>query len=101
FQFLPNGLNDVISYATAGGTNKFEIFNTSTFTTWADFFAAPYTIIGAILGGTFLTMASHGTDQLLVQRLLGCKTKRDSQKALMLDAALIVLQFAFFLFLGS
>jgi Na+/proline symporter len=45
-------------------------------------------------------MASHGTDQLLVQRLLGCKSKRDSQKALMLDATLIVLQFAFFLFLG-
>jgi Na+/proline symporter len=45
-------------------------------------------------------MASHGTDQLLVQRLLGCKTKKDSQKALMLDASVIVIQFAFFLFLG-
>ena len=45
-------------------------------------------------------MASHGTDQLLVQRLLGCKTKWDSQRALMLDASFIVLQFAFFLILG-
>jgi Na+/proline symporter len=45
-------------------------------------------------------MASHGTDQLLVQRLLGCRSKWDAQRALMLDATLIVLQFAFFLVLG-
>ncbi len=45
-------------------------------------------------------MASHGTDQLLVQRLLGCRSRTESQKALMLDATLIVLQFAFFLLLG-
>ena len=100
FHFLPNGLDDVIYYATANGTNKFEIINLSFGTGFVDFFTAPYTLIGAVLGGTFLTMASHGTDQLLVQRLLGCKSKLDSQKALMLDATLIVLQFAFFLFLG-
>jgi Na+/proline symporter len=45
-------------------------------------------------------MASHGTDQLLVQRLLGCRSARESQKALMLDAGFIVVQFAFFLLLG-
>jgi Na+/proline symporter len=45
-------------------------------------------------------MASHGTDQLLVQRLLGCKSRWDSQRALVLDAAFIVLQFGFFLVLG-
>lgn len=100
FQFLPNGMDDVIKYSTMNGVNKFEIFNINTFTSLADFFASPYTFLGAILGGTFLTMASHGTDQLLVQRLLGCKTKKDSQKALMLDASVIVIQFAFFLFLG-
>ncbi len=100
FSFLPNGITDVIKYATANGQNKFEMFNLSSFTSWVEFFATPYTLLGAFIGGTFLTMASHGTDQLLVQRLLGCKTKRESQKALMLDASLIVLQFAFFLFLG-
>ncbi len=100
FQYLPNGLDDVIKYSTMNGQDKFQIFNVGTFTTWGEFFASPYTLLGAFLGGTFLTMASHGTDQLLVQRLLGCKTKRDSQKALMLDASVIVLQFAFFLFLG-
>jgi SSS family transporter len=100
FQYLPNGLDDVIKYSTQSGENKFAIFNPGTFTNWSEFFASPYTLIGAFLGGTFLTMASHGTDQLLVQRLLGCKTMRDSQKALMLDASVIVVQFAFFLFLG-
>ena len=100
FHYLPNGLDDVIKYSTLNGTNKFEIFSTAPFTNFSDFFASPYTLIGALLGGTFLTMASHGTDQLLVQRLLSCKSKKDSQKALILDASVIVMQFAFFLFLG-
>jgi Na+/proline symporter len=97
---LPNGWADVVQYATVNGTNKFEVFNP----TWGhglyDFFSSPYTLVGGLLGGTFLTMASHGTDQLLVQRLLGCKSTWDSQRALMLDAAFIVVQFAFFLILG-
>ncbi len=97
---LPNGWSDVVRYATANGMNKFEIFNWNTGGSIVAFLATPYTIIGSILGGTFLTMASHGTDQLLVQRLLGCETKRDSQKALYLDATFILLQFAFFLVLG-
>jgi SSS family transporter len=97
---LPGGWDDVVRFATLGGTNKFEVFNPHWGTSVADFFATPYTLIGGVLGGTFLTMASHGTDQLLVQRLLGCASQRESQKALMLDAALIVLQFAFFLILG-
>lgn len=98
--FLPNGLDDVITYAFKDGQNKFAMFNFESGGGLAEFFASPYTLIGAFLGGTFLTMASHGTDQLLVQRLLGCRTKQESQKALMLDATFIVLQFAFFMFLG-
>jgi SSS family transporter len=97
---LPGGWSDVVAMATAGGTSKFEVFNMNWGTDWYSFFCSPYTLLGGLVGGTFLTMASHGTDQLLVQRLLGCESKRDSQKALMLDASLIVLQFAFFLVLG-
>lgn len=97
---LPNGWSDVVSYATAGGLNKFEIFNPNWGNGIWDFLSAPYTLLGGLLGGTFLTMASHGTDQLLVQRLLGCKSRWESQKALMLDASFIVLQFGFFLVLG-
>ncbi|MBI5472401.1 MAG: sodium/solute symporter [Ignavibacteriae bacterium] len=97
---LPNGWADVVAFATAGGANKFEIINTNWGNSLVGFLASPYTFIGGVLGGTFLTMASHGTDQLLVQRLLGCKSRWDSQRALMLDAAFIVIQFAFFLVLG-
>lgn len=95
---LPNGLHDV--FAFAAHENKFAIINTSHTGSLWEFLSSPYTLVGGLLGGTFLTMASHGTDQLLVQRLLGCESKRASQKALLLDASFIVIQFAFFLFLG-
>jgi SSS family transporter len=99
-QNLPGGWQDVVRHATAGGADKFAIFNLAGADSIWSYLMTPYTILGGILGGTFLTMASHGTDQLLVQRLLGCRSRWESQKALMLDASLIVLQFAFFLVLG-
>jgi Na+/proline symporter len=97
---LPGGWSDVVRFASSAGANKFEIVNPSWGSGVWSFLASPYTLVGGLLGGTFLTMASHGTDQLLVQRLLGCRTRWDSQRALMLDAAFIVVQFAFFLVLG-
>ncbi|MEW6062678.1 MAG: sodium:solute symporter, partial [Bacteroidota bacterium] len=97
---LPNGWSDVVSFATQNGNNKFSMLNLTTGNSLMEFLSSPYTVLGGLLGGTFLSMASHGTDQLLVQRLLGCKSTRDSQRALMLDATVIVLQFAFFLILG-
>lgn len=97
---LPHGWADVAAFATANGQDKFAFVNLRTGTSVMEFLAAPYTLLGGLVGGTFLTMASHGTDQLLVQRLLGCRSKWDSQRALMLDAGFIVLQFAFFLLLG-
>jgi SSS family solute:Na+ symporter len=97
---LPGGWGDVVAFASAGGEDKFALIHPGFGVGFADFFSLPYTLLGGVLGGTFLTMASHGTDQLLVQRLLGCRTARDSQKALLLDAGFIVIQFAFFLLLG-
>lgn len=97
---LPNGWADVAAFATAGGQDKFAVLHLGRGLGWREFFASPYTLLGGLLGGTFLTMASHGTDQMLVQRLLGCRSLRDSQRALILDAAFIVLQFGFFLVLG-
>ena len=97
---LPGGWSEVVQTAVAHGVNKLEVFNTSWGGSVGSFLTAPYTLLGSLLGGTFLTMASHGTDQLLVQRLLSCKSQRESQRALMLNAGLIVVQFAFFLLLG-
>lgn len=60
----------------------------------------PYFFITAVVGGAVFSMASHGADQLLVQRLLACRSLRDSQKALIGSALLAMLQFALFLAVG-
>src|SRR5204863_5444255 len=81
--------------ATAGAAGKFK------FTSFKLDFTVPFTFWAGLLGGTFLTMASHGTDQLLVQRLLTCRNKRDSQKAIILSGFVVLFQFALFLLIGS
>jgi len=62
--------------------------------------STPYTFWAGIIGGTFLTMASHGTDQLMVQRLLAAKNERDSKKALLASGIAILFQFTLFLLVG-
>jgi len=62
--------------------------------------AVPYTIWAGLLGGTVFTMASHGTDQLLVQRLLTCRDLRASQKALTGSGVVVMVQFLLFLMVG-
>ncbi|HEY4045364.1 MAG TPA: sodium:solute symporter [Acidobacteriaceae bacterium] len=82
-------------HAVAASSGKTTIFHfgfnlVQTYTFWA----------GAI-GGCFLTMASHGTDQLMVQRLLAAKDLRSSRTALMASGLVIALQFALFLLIGT
>jgi SSS family transporter len=60
----------------------------------------PFTFWGGVIGGAFLTTASHGTDQLLVQRLLTCRNLRDSQRALIFSGIVVLLQFVLFLTIG-
>jgi SSS family transporter len=62
---------------------------------------APYAFATAVIGGAVLSMASHGTDQLTVQRLLACRTLRDSQKALITSGFIVAFQFALFLLVGT
>ncbi len=97
---LPQGWEDVVRFSTAAGADKLSVLNPFGGAGLMEWLTSPYTLTGSLLGGIFLTMASHGTDQLLVQRLLACRNARESQRALLLDAAVIVLQFAFFLMLG-
>jgi solute:Na+ symporter, SSS family len=52
------------------------------------------------VGGCFLTMASHGTDQLMVQRLLSARDLRQSRTALLASWAVIFVQFGLFLLIG-
>jgi len=64
-------------------------------------FTAPYTLLGGLIGGALLSAASHGTDHLIVQRLLGTRGLRDARLALVGSGIAVVLQFALFLFVGT
>ncbi len=59
-----------------------------------------YTFWAGLFGGTFLTLASHGTDQLMVQRLLAARNLRDSRRALIASGFLVFAQFLLFLVIG-
>ena len=60
----------------------------------------PHTILAGFVGGAFLSMASHGTDQLIVQRLLASNNLRDARRALIGSGIAVIAQFALFLFIG-
>ena len=98
WDLLPNGFADVTSFAAPG--DKFQIFNFEFAGSFKEFFTGNYNAIGGIIGGAFLAMASHGTDQIIVQRLLTCKDKTASQKALIGSGILVFIQFALFLLIG-
>lgn len=59
-----------------------------------------YNMISGLIGGAFLSFASHGTDHLIVQRILSCKDKRAAQKAMIASGFIIIFQFALFLLFG-
>ncbi|HLY98328.1 MAG TPA: sodium:solute symporter [Candidatus Angelobacter sp.] len=60
-----------------------------------------YTFWAGLIGGTFLTTASHGTDQLMVQRLLAARDQRDSKIALLSSGLVVFAQFTLFLLVGA
>ncbi len=63
-------------------------------------FWKPYTFWAGLIGGTFFTLASHGTDQLIVQRLLAARNQRQSAAALISSGIAVLFQFALFLVIG-
>jgi len=89
---VPGGWSEISRVASEAG--KFQVFSFS----WD--LSVPFTFWAGLFGGTFLTMASHGTDQLLVQRLFTCRNQRDSQKALIFSGFFVMFQFALFLLIG-
>lgn len=95
---LPDGINSILSAASL--ENKTGVINWGFEGGIKGFFSQPYTLIGGLLGGAFLSMASHGVDQLIVQRLLTTKDVKSGQKAIVLSGAIVIFQFAIFLFVG-
>jgi SSS family transporter len=90
---LPGGWSTVQSLA--GSAGKFRIFDFS----WN--FYSTYTFWSGVIGGAFLTTATHGTDQLIVQRLLAARSERQSKVALMTSGLAVLVQFWLFLLVGA
>jgi SSS family transporter len=86
------GFDHAIALGSAAG--KFRLFDfgfdlTKTYTFWS-----------GVIGGTFLTLSTHGTDQYLVQRYLCTDRPRSAAKALLASGVVVLVQFAMFLFIG-
>jgi len=64
-------------------------------------FSVPYTLLGGVVGGALLSAASHGTDHLIVQRLLGTRSLRHARLALVGSGVVVLLQFGLFLMVGT
>jgi len=64
-------------------------------------FTTLYTFWGGLIGGGLLSAASHGTDHLIVQRLLAARGLKDAQRALIGSGVFIIAQFALFLLVGT
>lgn len=90
---IPGGAHTLLTEASAAG--KLTVFHFA----WS--VSQTYTFWAGVIGGSFLTMASHGTDQLMVQRLLVAKNLRESRLALLSSGVVILIQFTLFLLIGA
>jgi SSS family transporter len=89
---IPGGFGEVLSAGSAAG--KFTMFDfvwdvTKSNTFWS-----------GLIGGAFLTTATHGTDQLMVQRYLCGDAPQAARKALLVSGLVVFAQFALFLLIG-
>jgi SSS family solute:Na+ symporter len=90
---VPGGWSEVTQAAAAAG-HKLHVFD------FSFHWATKYTFWSGLIGGAFLTMASHGTDQTIVQRLLAARNQRDAGRALVASGVIVIVQFTVFLLIG-
>jgi solute:Na+ symporter, SSS family len=94
----------IVALGMAGGLGSFETAFDQYKMVFLDFsfsLTRTYTFWGGLIGGALLSAASHGTDHLIVQRLLASRDLRDARKALIGSGIFIILQFALFLLVGT
>lgn len=89
---LPGGWTELVRTAAEG--NKFRLFDFS-FELTRD-----YTFWSGLIGGMVLNTATHGADQMMVQRYLAARSKGQAALALIASGFVILTQFALFLFIG-
>jgi Na+/proline symporter len=92
YSLIPGGLSEIAE--TAGAAGRFQVFDFS----WN--LSRNYTFWTGLIGGSCLTLSTHGTDQLVVQRYLCSQTQRGAAKALLLSGAVVLVQFSLFLIIG-
>jgi solute:Na+ symporter, SSS family len=91
-KLVAGGWGTILS--TAGAAHKLTIVS------WYTGFDKPHTMFAGLIGGAFLSMASHGADQLIVQRLLSARSLKSAQAAIIGSGVAVIIQFALFLLLG-
>ncbi|HSC26241.1 MAG TPA: sodium:solute symporter [Vicinamibacterales bacterium] len=89
---IPGGWAEVREVGSAAG--RFRLFD------FTPGFTRSYTFWAGAVGGAFLTTATHGTDQLMVQRYFCARTETDARKALLWSGAVVFAQFVLFLVIG-
>ncbi len=90
---VPGGASAALEVAAAAG--HLQIWDVSLDPTRV------YTLWAGLIGGVALTLATHGTDQFLVQRLLSARSARDASAGLVLSGFIVFVQFALFLVIGA
>jgi Na+/proline symporter len=90
---IPGGWSELTQVAAAAG-HKLQVFD------FSFHLATKYTLWSGVIGGAFLTMATHGTDQTIVQRLLAAKNEKDGRRALLTSGVIVLMQFTVFLLIG-
>jgi len=89
---IPGGWEEIRNYAIAN--DKFRVFE------FQFVLSNPYNVWAGFIGGAVLTIGTHGTDHMMVQRYLSAKSERDAGKAVFLSSLVVLFQFALFLFIG-
>jgi SSS family transporter len=89
---LPGGVEQY--FTVAQSADKFTLFDTSLDPT------NPYTLWAGLIGGAFFSMASHGADQIMVQRYLCSRSLNQARLALVSSGVVVFLQFLLFLLIG-
>jgi SSS family transporter len=98
-QALPGGWQGYLQFAQS--QDKFQLFDFRWETAdgfW--FWGEPFTFWAGLLGGAVLTLGTHGTDQMMVQRYLAARSQRDASRALVVSGLVVFAQFTLFLLLG-
>ncbi len=90
---LAGGAGNALTAAALAG--KLRVINPAVNLT------STYTLLGGLVGGALLSAASHGTDHLIVQRLLATRSLKDARIALVGSGVMIIFQFTLFLLVGS